>query len=141
MGAAKKPQCMPLGVAVQRGIIANETLGYFIGRTHLFLKRVGLTTEVCHCHHRCSVFPERRMRQAVSALRSKLLFRCWPWKALHSVGSLQEDPFFHFLVFTVIMTAKFWKSGQKYCQSGNGRTQLAAVHAAVQPYFVCWRMF
>lgn len=46
MGAEKKPQAMALGEAVTRGIIANETLGYFIGRTHLFLKRVGLTTEV-----------------------------------------------------------------------------------------------
>ena len=29
-----------------QGIIANKTLGYFIGRTYLFLKRVGLTPEV-----------------------------------------------------------------------------------------------
>lgn len=42
MGAEKKPQPKKLGEAVAQGIIANETLGYFIGRTHLFLKRIGL---------------------------------------------------------------------------------------------------
>lgn len=62
MGAAKRAQCMPLGEAVRRGIIANETLGYFIGRTHLFLKRVGLTTEVRHSPHRCSICSERWMQ-------------------------------------------------------------------------------
>lgn len=51
MGAEKKPQPMKLGEAVQKGIIANETLGYFIGRTHLFLKRIGLTQEVCIISH------------------------------------------------------------------------------------------
>ena len=33
---------MRLGDAVGDGIIANETLGYFIGRTFLFLKAVGI---------------------------------------------------------------------------------------------------
>lgn len=46
MGDEKKPQPMALGEAVAKGIIANQTLGYFIGRTFMFLKRVGLNTEV-----------------------------------------------------------------------------------------------
>ncbi len=42
MGEEKKPKPMRLGDAVARGIIANETLAYFIGRTWLFFKRVGI---------------------------------------------------------------------------------------------------
>lgn len=33
---------MALGHAVQQGIIANETLAYFIGRTWLFFCRAGV---------------------------------------------------------------------------------------------------
>ena len=40
---AHKPAApMKLGEAVAKGIVANETLGYFIGRTHLFLVAVGI---------------------------------------------------------------------------------------------------
>ena len=42
MGEAKKAEHTTLGDAVSCGVIANETLGYFIGRTHLFLLRVGI---------------------------------------------------------------------------------------------------
>ncbi len=37
---AKQPQALALGEAVAQKIIANETLGYFIGRTFLFLVRL-----------------------------------------------------------------------------------------------------
>ena len=47
MGEEKKALPMKLGEAVAKGIIANQTLGYFIGRTFTFLKRVGLNPEVC----------------------------------------------------------------------------------------------
>ena len=40
MGNEKKPKRFPLGQAVSEGIIANETLAYFIGRTYLFAQRV-----------------------------------------------------------------------------------------------------
>ncbi len=46
MGEEKKPKHMTLAEAVKTGIIANQTLAYFIGRTYMFLKRVGLTPEV-----------------------------------------------------------------------------------------------
>lgn len=46
MGAAKKAQRMALGEAVTAGIIANETLAYFIGRTYLFMERIGINTDV-----------------------------------------------------------------------------------------------
>jgi glycyl-tRNA synthetase len=42
LGAEKKPAPMSLGDAVAQGIIANETLAYFIGRTHLFCCKIGL---------------------------------------------------------------------------------------------------
>ena len=41
MGDEKKAARMALGEAVAQGIIANQTLAYFIGRTYLFAKRVG----------------------------------------------------------------------------------------------------
>ncbi len=43
MGEEKKAQRMKLGEAVAQGIIANETLAYFIGRTYLFCTTVGGT--------------------------------------------------------------------------------------------------
>ena len=47
MGEEKKPKPMRLGEAVSRGIIANETLAYFIGRTWLFFKKVNPPTIRC----------------------------------------------------------------------------------------------
>ncbi|CAI5473099.1 unnamed protein product, partial [Closterium sp. Yama58-4] len=38
----KQPVTMRLGDAVEKGIINNETLGYFIGRTFHFLSRLGI---------------------------------------------------------------------------------------------------
>jgi hypothetical protein len=43
MGEEKKPKRITLGSAVASGIIANQTLAYFIGRTYLFAERVGGT--------------------------------------------------------------------------------------------------
>ena len=34
-----------MGEAVAAGIVNNETLGYFMARTYLFLKRVGIDPE------------------------------------------------------------------------------------------------
>lgn len=45
MGEEKKAHPMTLGEAVAKGIIANETLGYFISRTYLFLQKIGVDTE------------------------------------------------------------------------------------------------
>ena len=46
LGAEKKAQRRALGDAVQAGVIANETLAYFIGRTYLFMERIGINTDV-----------------------------------------------------------------------------------------------
>ena len=45
MSEEKQPKAMRLGDAVSQGIIANQTLAYFIGRTYLFLLRVGINPE------------------------------------------------------------------------------------------------
>lgn len=39
------PVLTPLGDAVAKGVINNETLGYFIGRTYLFLTALGINKE------------------------------------------------------------------------------------------------
>eukprot|EP00899_Mesostigma_viride_P021088 jgi/Mesvir1/28981/Mv17754-RA.1 len=41
----KKPVMMRLGDAVGKGTVANETLGYFIARTYLFLIELGIVPE------------------------------------------------------------------------------------------------
>ena len=43
--AAEPTVQMTLGDAVRGGTIANETLGYFIARTYLFLLRAGCKAE------------------------------------------------------------------------------------------------
>lgn len=43
--ALKSPLKIPLGEAVTKGTINNETLGYFIGRTYLFLTALGIDKE------------------------------------------------------------------------------------------------
>ena len=35
---------MELGEAVEKNIIGNETVGYFLGRIFLFLKEIGVNT-------------------------------------------------------------------------------------------------
>jgi glycyl-tRNA synthetase len=42
MGEEKLAKPMRLGDAVANKIIANETLGYFIGRTFLFMLKIGI---------------------------------------------------------------------------------------------------
>lgn len=45
MGEEKKPKNMALAEAVNEGIIANETLAYFIGRTYIFCMNIGLKAD------------------------------------------------------------------------------------------------
>jgi glycyl-tRNA synthetase len=40
--SGQPPSAMKLGDAVAQGIVANETLAYFIGRTYLFMLAVGI---------------------------------------------------------------------------------------------------
>ena len=45
MSEEKQPKATRLGDAVSQGIIANQTLAYFIGRTYIFLLRIGINPE------------------------------------------------------------------------------------------------
>ena len=40
--SGSRPTAIKLGEAVKQGIVANETLAYFIGRTYLFMVAVGI---------------------------------------------------------------------------------------------------
>ena len=63
--AVEKPMEMTLGEAVSKGIIANETLGYFMGRTYLFLVK-------------CGVDPKRlRFRQHLQHEMAHYACDCW----------------------------------------------------------------
>lgn len=42
LGDDKRAQALGLGAAVSQGIIANETLAYFIGRTWLLFLKLGV---------------------------------------------------------------------------------------------------
>jgi hypothetical protein len=77
LGADKVALPMTLGDAVARGIIANETLAYFIGRTHLFLTRVG-------------VDPARlRFRQHLTHEMAHYAEDCWDAEVLCSYGWIE----------------------------------------------------
>eukprot|EP00696_Hemimastix_kukwesjijk_P000140 gnl/Hemi2/10193_TR3527_c0_g18_i1.p2 gnl/Hemi2/10193_TR3527_c0_g18~~gnl/Hemi2/10193_TR3527_c0_g18_i1.p2 ORF type:complete len:624 (+),score=248.33 gnl/Hemi2/10193_TR3527_c0_g18_i1:159-2030(+) len=43
--AGRPAELVPLGRAVQEGLIGNETLAYFMARTHLFLLKIGIKPE------------------------------------------------------------------------------------------------
>ena len=42
LAAVKKPFLMTAREAVAKGIVANETLAYFVARTHVFLEKIGI---------------------------------------------------------------------------------------------------
>lgn len=61
----KPSQQMTIGEAVSTGTIANETLGYFIGRMHLFLIKMGVASE------------RLRFRQHLSNEMAHYASDCW----------------------------------------------------------------
>jgi glycyl-tRNA synthetase len=66
-----------LGYAVSNGIIANQTLGYFIGRTYLFLVN-------------CGVKPDKvRFRQHLSKEMAHYASDCWDAELLTSYGWIE----------------------------------------------------
>jgi hypothetical protein len=79
MGEEKLPKPMALGEAVSRGIIANETLAYFIGRTWLLFGRLGVDPKRMrfrqHLQH--EVGPPRR-EEGSRAGRPRLCARTRP---------------------------------------------------------------
>ncbi|KAH9950705.1 hypothetical protein B0H21DRAFT_721162 [Amylocystis lapponica] len=65
---------MAVGAAVDQGIIANETLGYFLARIHLFLTRIGIN-------------PARlRFRQHMGNEMAHYATDCWDAEIENSTG-------------------------------------------------------
>lgn len=65
---------MSAGAAVEAGIIANETLAYFMARTDLFLQRIGIRPEGL------------RFRQHLKTEMAHYACDCWDAEILMSVG-------------------------------------------------------
>ena len=65
---------MTVGKAVEDGVIANETLGYFVARIHLFLLKIGIN-------------PERlRFRQHMANEMAHYATDCWDAEIHNSTG-------------------------------------------------------
>ncbi|KAA6420418.1 MAG: glycyl-tRNA synthetase [Trebouxia sp. A1-2] len=77
MGADKQAQPMKLGQAVQQGIIGSQTLAYFIGRTYLYMKKIGMD------HKRL------RFRQHLQNEMAHYASDCWDAEAECSYGWIE----------------------------------------------------
>jgi len=75
--AAKDPVLMTVGSAVRGGIINNETLGYFIVRTYLFLLSVGVDKD------------QVRFRQHLPTEMAHYACDCWDAEIYTSYGWLE----------------------------------------------------
>lgn len=75
--AAKEPFEMSIGEAVAQGIVDNETLGYYMMRTYMFLLGVGIKRE--HC----------RFRQHLPTEMAHYAKDCWDAEIFTSYGWLE----------------------------------------------------
>ncbi|KAK7256829.1 hypothetical protein RIF29_30356 [Crotalaria pallida] len=66
-----------LGEAVSKGIVNNETLGYFIGRVYLFLTRLGIDKE------------RLRFRQHLANEMAHYAADCWDAEIESSYGWIE----------------------------------------------------
>jgi glycyl-tRNA synthetase len=69
-----KASTLSIGEAVQKGVVANETLGYFLGRIHSFLVKIGIN------HTRL------RFRQHMSNEMAHYATDCWDAEIHNSTG-------------------------------------------------------
>ncbi|WKY00581.1 hypothetical protein Q1695_014983 [Nippostrongylus brasiliensis] len=70
-------QMMTIGEAVEKGVVANETLGYYMARTHMYLVKVG-------------VDPRRlRFRQHLGNEMAHYAQDCWDAEILTSYGWIE----------------------------------------------------
>jgi len=76
--AAKDPVHMTIGDAVRQGIVNNETLGYFIVRTYLFLVGVGVNKDLV------------RFRQHLPTEMAHYAADCWDAEIYTSYGWLES---------------------------------------------------
>ncbi|KAH9919466.1 glycyl-tRNA synthetase [Epithele typhae] len=65
---------MKIGDAVDKGVVANETLGYFIARIHLFLLKIGINRD------------RLRFRQHMSNEMAHYATDCWDAEIQNSYG-------------------------------------------------------
>jgi glycyl-tRNA synthetase len=75
--AAKDPTEMRMGDAVSKGVINNETLGYYMARTYLFLLSVGIRKE------------HLRFRQHLPTEMAHYAADCWDAEIFTSYGWLE----------------------------------------------------
>ena len=68
---------LSVGRAVASGLIANETLGYFLARTHLFLKRIGIDQD------------KVRFRQHMANEMAHYAADCWDAELFTSYGWIE----------------------------------------------------
>ena len=68
---------MPIGKAVSTGVVNNESLGYFMARIHLFLKRLGVDQE------------KVRFRQHMANEMAHYAADCWDAELLTSYGWIE----------------------------------------------------
>ncbi|KAF7315087.1 Glycine-tRNA ligase [Mycena indigotica] len=69
---------MTVGAAVKEGVIANETLGYFVARIHAFLLRIGIDKR------------KLRFRQHMANEMAHYAADCWDAEIQNSVGGWTE---------------------------------------------------
>jgi glycyl-tRNA synthetase len=74
----KEPEWMAIGEAVERKIVDNETLGYFLARIFLFLKEVGVNVD-----------KHVRFRQHMKNEMAHYAQDCWDAEAELSSGWLE----------------------------------------------------
>lgn len=72
-----KVEKMTIGQAVADGIVANETLGYFLARIHLFLKKIGVDQS------------KIRFRQHMKNEMAHYATDCWDAELLTSFGWIE----------------------------------------------------
>lgn len=68
---------LTIGDAVEQGLVANETLGYFMARIHLFLTTIGIKSE------------RLRFRQHMSNEMAHYACDCWDAECLTSYGWIE----------------------------------------------------
>eukprot|EP00123_Amoebidium_parasiticum_P007460 comp18137_c0_seq1/m.18868 comp18137_c0_seq1/g.18868 ORF comp18137_c0_seq1/g.18868 comp18137_c0_seq1/m.18868 type:complete len:675 (-) comp18137_c0_seq1:258-2282(-) len=71
---ARPTSVMTLGDAVAQGVVNNETIGYFIGRIYLFLRKIGIREE------------RLRFRQHMCTEMAHYASDCWDAECLTSYG-------------------------------------------------------
>ncbi|KAL3077353.1 hypothetical protein niasHS_013342 [Heterodera schachtii] len=74
---SKNPQKISIGNAVKLGIVNNETLGYYMARTHLFLLSVGISPD------------KLRFRQHLSNEMAHYAQDCWDAECFTSYGWIE----------------------------------------------------